>query len=413
MPRVYTTPKKVLLTHERVLGQGSFGQAIAVRGRKGQLYCLKKVRLPANFKERATTLREVHMMRQTCAHPNVITFHDAWISDDQRCLHILMEYCSNGSLHSLIQRFAAERRKFEPAKVTHYAQELAGALRYCHDDLGIIHRDIKSDNVLIDELGTLKLADFGFARVFDATNNLNATICGSPLFMAPEVLMSEAYSFPADVWSMGCILFELMALESPWTLGETSRLAHTLAQRIRAGKIPFESLAYPPPLVDLVRWMLQRDPARRPTAAHIADHLEMRQPPAPLASVVLEAPTRPSSPITTHELAARFIQRSFRQSAGVATPPRPTAPVPSPEPPPEPVLEPSPPRVPTDRPCLAPTKPSRRAELSPRLESLAAPRGIVSVTPGLFPRVGKLRSPPLASPLAPAPLPVVPRPAWV
>lgn len=285
------TPKGTnLFTNERQLGSGQFGDAYAVRHRRTQkLYCLKVIRVrTADDAARQQAVTEVTLMRETCNHPNIVAYHDSWFNGNY--LNILMEYCCNGSLDELIDRFRQEGKRFTEAKITHYMQELSGAFVYCHRDLRIVHRDLKPANILMDEIGTLKLADFGLAKCLDVNTDLCATFCGSPLYMSPEQCDGGSYSFPADMWSLGCILYELMALSSPWIdpVGATNTNHRTnnnnsypaVVQRIKRAQPNYSHLAYPTRLIDLARWMLCPDSSSRASAVRIHEHLQMRSPPA-------------------------------------------------------------------------------------------------------------------------------------
>ncbi len=282
MPRSYTIPTKgVHLEFVRQLGTGQFGVANCVRSRRGELYCMKEVKVQtSNDDAREQVLREVNMMKETCDHPNVVAYHDSWFEFNRLC--ILMEYCANGSLDRLIARFETDKKRFVDTKIVHYMQELSGALKFCHHDLCIMHRDIKPANVLIDDLGTLKLADFGLAKTLDT--GLCATFCGSPLYMSPEQCAGESYSFSADVWALGCILYELMALHSPWLKHRSSRqTVPSLLLKIREARPSYKGILdlYPERLIVLTKWMLHAQVERRATARQIFDHLEMRSPPVP------------------------------------------------------------------------------------------------------------------------------------
>ena len=112
--------------------------------------------------------------------------------------------------------YAKTKRRFMESKVIYFLQELASALRYCHEDLRIMHRDIKPANILLDQLGTLKLADFGLSKSLDPSTDLAKTYVGTPLYMSPEQCAGQPYSFSADMWSLGVVAYELMALRSPW-----------------------------------------------------------------------------------------------------------------------------------------------------------------------------------------------------
>jgi NIMA (never in mitosis gene a)-related kinase len=341
MTRTYYNPNDgASLLFERELGRGQFGIAKAVRNRRGVTFCLKQVSFQLSDQHaKNEVLREVSNMKETFEHPNIITFYDSWFEKGR--LSILMEYCSNGSLDKVIERFYNTDRHFTHQKIIHYMQELAGALSYCHHNLRIMHRDLKPANVLIDEIGTLKLADFGLSKCLDTASDMCATFCGSPLYMSPEQLSGKEYSFTSDVWALGCIAFELMALRSPWTRSRDTRCSYpALMSRIKEADPDYTSLArrYPDRLIGLTKWMLQTSPIKRCCAADISDHLEMRAPPCPkrsfcvqpgevvLLDAIVSPPVVPCLEVNTtlerrnqivedaKQLAVMQIQRSFRSS---------------------------------------------------------------------------------------------------
>lgn len=285
MPRTYVTPSGHTVQYVHALGAGQFGEAKAVKDRKGNMFCLKEVVVKVtDDKAREEALTEVRVMKETCKHSNVIMFYESWFERNRMC--ILMEYASNGSLDKLIQQYTTAGKRFTLSKVRSFIEELAGALDFCHAN-GIIHRDIKPGNILIDQLGSLKLADFGLSRALEP-NHLATTFCGSPLYMAPEQCTAgERYSFPADIWAMGCVVFEIMAFHSPWVSsnGQDPKSFPVLVQRVLYGTPDYGSLTklgYSNRLVDVVRWMLQRKVARRATAADIVELLELRAAPQSL-----------------------------------------------------------------------------------------------------------------------------------
>lgn len=322
-PRTYaTTPGGMALQYDRLLGTGQFGVAHAVRSRKGSTYCLKEIPVKmADDEAMQEALVEVSMMKETCTHDNIVTFYDSWFHNNR--LLILMEYAPNGSLDRLLERCARSRTFLTCIKVAHFVEELAGALDYCHNTLKIMHRDIKPGNILIDELGSLKLSDFGLSKSVGPTNDIAMTFCGSPLYMAPEQLRSNRqYSFPADMWAMGCVVYEIMGLTSPW---RRSDCFATHVIRITSSTPDYAPLVarYPKRLLDTTQWMLQRDVAKRATAAQIVSLLEMRSPPValvdpppPSSSANVEAPPPEPPPPATLDAtlfeAATAIQRSFR-----------------------------------------------------------------------------------------------------
>ena len=258
MPRSYTTPTGTTLHFVRTLGNGQFGIANEVRTRKGVSFCLKEIPVKVSddvAKQQALT--EVTLMRETCNHDNIVTFYESWF--DRNRLYILMEFAPNGSLDKLLEKCLRTRTFLTSKKVAHFVEELASALDYCHNVLKIIHRDIQPANILVDELGTLKLTDFGMSKSLGPTNDLAMTFCGSPLYMAPEQLRTDhIYSFPADMWAMGCVVYEIMNLASPWARDRNPGSPATIMH----GQPSFIWSCFSTS-VDMTRWLLQRKIRRR------------------------------------------------------------------------------------------------------------------------------------------------------
>lgn len=361
MPRTYTTPTGITLHFARALGSGQFGIANEVRTRKGDSFCLKEIPVKVSDEvAKQQALTEVTLMKETCNHDNIVTFYESWFERNRLC--ILMEFAPNGSLDKLLEKCAKTRTYLTSKKVAHFVEELASALDYCHNTLKIIHRDIKPANILVDELGTLKLTDFGMSKSLGPTNDLAMTFCGSPLYMAPEQLRTDnTYSFPADMWAMGCVVYEIMTLSSPWVQGSEPQGFPALVQRIMYTTPSYTSISerYSVRFADMTRWLLQRKIEKRATAFDIVSLLEMRAPPTPLADTVYQPnvtvppvasppvdvsdATETPRPTTTDTLtrrrdivddarrlveAATSIQRSYRLSQQMRrhiAPPRPAA----------------------------------------------------------------------------------------
>lgn len=292
------------LTYIRDLGPGGFGIAKLFKTRSGELVCVKEVHYPSDVETRNQVLNEVRSMELSCKHPNVVTYMDSWVMGSRLC--IMMEYCSNGSLNTLIMKHARRVMHFPLIKITHYLQELADALRFCHEDLRMVHRDIKPDNIFIDGLGSLKLGDFGMSKTLETTTAMCATFCGTPHFLSPEQHVGREYSFPTDIWALGCVFYQLVELREPW---QGCHTFEALSRRIL--KQPeFSSLhGYPPMIIDTALWMLQVDAHLRPTASMLVEHLAPRAPP-PVYKTAVEKIVEDAK-----ILAATRIQTSFRRSA--------------------------------------------------------------------------------------------------
>ena len=310
------------------VGAGQFGTAFLVEeeGKAGVVHCAKEIILRGRVDDaKREAVQEVKLMRETCNHPNIVSYVDSWLEarPGQKAFIVLMEYCSSGSLDKLISKVVQKEHKFNEKRIMHYMQELSGALQYCHDDLHIVHRDLKPANVLIDYTGSLKLADFGLAKLLGASSDLCVTYCGSPLYMSPEQCNGQTYSFPADMWGLGCILYELMSLHSPWRDPAFEGVAvyntvPEVVRRIRTTTPRYSHLRnlYPLSLIDLARWLLQRDAEKRWTASQVCGILSMRAPPPsfPEGMSATHVLQKEENEEALRDLAALLIQKSFRSS---------------------------------------------------------------------------------------------------
>lgn len=333
---VFVTPLGSRVVATARLGKGSFGTAYKVRvtDKRGgtEMLCMKVVKFDyKSSQEREWALDEVRAMRQI-RHENIVRLHTHWFNDAGR-LCILMELCEHGNLQMVIKKHKDMGRRLTEMKVTHYMQELAAALAYLHGELHMMHRDLKPENILVDEFGTLKLTDFGLAK--SNPNALFHTMVGTQLFMAPEQIsmFGDGYSLAADVWALGCILYELMALRSPWLDGtEAPNIAAQLVkQRIRRCSVDWDVVKhYSPKLIDVVGWTLEPDPSSRATAQQLVHLLEMGSRPSCGAERTVSVDADVGTDVGTDadgttddgtatpeqdvEGAVRAIQTSFRRS---------------------------------------------------------------------------------------------------
>lgn len=290
---------------QRMLGKGTFGVVYLVNDFKGREFVIKTVSGLSSQAARTEAKREADILRLSevnRGHPNVIRYHDSFFKGNDLC--ILMEYAPNGNLAEYLNYHRRNGTRIEELDVTHKLRQLLDATRYCHMTLRVIHRDIKPANVLIDRYGTLKLTDFGISKQIRDINMLCNTQAGTPLYMPPEMWSGKKHTYKADMWMLGLVLYEMMALTMPWDTAGI--LMDALAERIRTHPIRTEHLRarYSRDLCRVVLWMLDRDPSRRPTTEEAMALFEMRAPPSEAASDVY------------FTAAAARIQRSFRRSRG-------------------------------------------------------------------------------------------------
>lgn len=191
------------------IGEGSFGKVYKARIKgTGQIVAMKFiVKKGKNEKELKNLRSEIEILTKL-NHPHIITLFDSFETESD--FVVVMEY-AQGELYDIL-----EDDKQLPAKeVQKIAKQLIQALHYLHSNR-IIHRDMKPQNILIGQNGAVKLADFGFARSMSYNTIVLTSIKGTPLYMAPELVQERAYDNRVDLWSLGCILYELYYGKPPF-----------------------------------------------------------------------------------------------------------------------------------------------------------------------------------------------------
>eukprot|EP01062_Namystynia_karyoxenos_P058728 TRINITY_DN50210_c0_g1_i1.p1 TRINITY_DN50210_c0_g1~~TRINITY_DN50210_c0_g1_i1.p1 ORF type:complete len:800 (+),score=226.43 TRINITY_DN50210_c0_g1_i1:89-2401(+) len=260
-----------------LLGQGAYGSVFAAFNEDtGELHAVKSIVISPGDPRLLSVARqiqqEVKMMRRL-KHPNIVRLLGCtWRGGDTPGVDILMEYVSGGSLQGMLQEYGA--LPDEVAKC--YTLQLVEAVCYLHGN-DILHRDLKGANVLVTCEGALKVADFGGAQgtLEEAEGKAEQKLCGTPNWMAPEVLREEGHSKASDVWSLGCTTMEMLTAKAPW---------HGVAPRVMD---VLQLIAGAGPVTDAARSCVKRgggseaaaafvarccekDPGRRPSSASLA-----------------------------------------------------------------------------------------------------------------------------------------------
>eukprot|EP00798_Chlamydomonas_sp_ICE-L_P023850 gene23850-9406_t len=198
----------------KAVGKG--GYAIVYKGIRhedGRVIAVKKVEVfEMTQKKRERCLQEVKLLQQL-THPYVIQMLDAFI--DENMLIIIFEWAPAGDLKRLIKKTAEAGRTLDEASIWAFFAQITDALRYMHQHR-IMHRDIKPANVLVGANGALKLADLGLGRQLSEQTMEAFSKVGTPYYVSPEVVRGAGYDWKSDIWSMGCLLYELACLKSPF-----------------------------------------------------------------------------------------------------------------------------------------------------------------------------------------------------
>jgi serine/threonine protein kinase len=252
------------------LGQGSNGRVYRAERIADCLPCVVKS-IPigtVQLQEKQAILREAQIMRQL-DHPNIVTHYDSFVEDDT--LHIVMELMNRGDLSQKIERLKKGKGSMNEAQVWDIVTQILPAIALMHNKR-ILHRDIKPANIFCDDRGIYKIGDLGLGRVLGAQSIAAKTNVGTPLYMSPEVCGSRPYNDKADIWSLGCLLYEVVRLHPPFRAKSLPELHRNI--------LTTEPPSMPPQISDELRFlvssMLVKDPARRPCARDIMESTVMK-----------------------------------------------------------------------------------------------------------------------------------------
>ncbi|KAJ6742217.1 SERINE/THREONINE-PROTEIN KINASE UNC-51-RELATED [Salix viminalis] len=251
----------------RQIGSGSFSVVWHARHRvHGTEVAIKEIvtnRLSERLQE--SLMSEIFILKRI-NHPNIVRLHDI-IEVPGRIL-IVLEYCKGGDLSMYIQRHG----KVPEAIAKHFMQQLAAGLQILRDN-NLIHRDLKPQNLLLsmsDNNEVLKIADFGFARSLQPSD-LAETMCGSPLYMAPEIMQLQKYDAKADLWSVGAILFQLVTGKTPYTGNNQLQLLQNVVKSTEL-QFPLDNKDLSAGCKDLCRKLLRPNPVERLTFEEFFNH---------------------------------------------------------------------------------------------------------------------------------------------
>ena len=239
----------------KLLGRGSFGEVLLVRLKANQKVYAMKI-LSKNLlklkKQESHTKTERDLMVKVNS-PFIVNIKSAF--QDPSKLYIVSDFMQGGDMFfhmhdGQIVIFKNEKAKF-------YIVELVLALEFLHDN-NMVYRDLKPENILLDEKGHVKLTDFGLSKILDEENDKAFTICGTPQYLAPEVLLKKGYDKTVDWWSLGCVMFEMLSGRLPFAIKRGMKLNARVYER---------GVEFPQNMtneaIDLIKKLLIVDPQKR------------------------------------------------------------------------------------------------------------------------------------------------------
>ncbi|PNI43588.1 NEK5 isoform 2 [Pan troglodytes] len=242
----------------KAIGQGAFGKAYLAKGKSDSKHCVIKEinfeKMPIQEKE--ASKKEVILLEKM-KHPNIVAFFSSFQENGR--LFIVMEYCDGGDLMKRINRQRGVL--FSEDQILGWFVQISLGLKHIHDRK-ILHRDIKAQNIFLSKNGMVaKLGDFGIARVLNNSMELARTCIGTPYYLSPEICQNKPYNNKTDIWSLGCVLYELCTLKHPFEGNNLQQLVLKICQAHFAPISP----GFSRELHSLISQLFQVSPRDRPS----------------------------------------------------------------------------------------------------------------------------------------------------
>ena len=264
-----------------LIGAGSYGKVyIGLNENSGVLMAVKEVEV-CDEKEAKSLQQEIDLMR-SLSHDNIVAYLGSEVDAEQHKLYIFTEWVPGGSISNILQKFG----RLTESVVRNYTRQILTGLDYLHGK-GVIHRDIKGANILVDDRATIKLADFGASkrlflhsteptgRTLDISMSKykgTKSLRGTPYFMAPEVVKQSGHGRKADIWSVGCTVLQMVTGKPPWKAMQFSSVSALLYHICNTNKPPEMPDDISNELRSFLMICFQREPAERPTAKRMLQH---------------------------------------------------------------------------------------------------------------------------------------------
>ncbi|KAF8213133.1 kinase-like domain-containing protein [Mycena galopus ATCC 62051] len=258
-----------------LIGRGTYGRVyLALNATTGEMIAVKQVEMPRtasdkNDSRQVTVVQALKLESETLKvldHPNIVQY--LGFEETPANLSIFLEYVPGGSIGSCLLKHG----RFDEDVTKSFTSQILAGLEYLHSK-GILHRDLKSDNILVEMTGVCKISDFGISKRTDDQNDAHTALQGTVFWMAPEVINTQkkGYSFKIDIWSIGCVALEMWAGTRPWLGDEVVAVMFKLFQAKLPPPVP-DGLVLTPLADDFRKKCFAINPEERPTAAELRRH---------------------------------------------------------------------------------------------------------------------------------------------
>ncbi|KAI9809280.1 MAG: hypothetical protein M1825_002571 [Sarcosagium campestre] len=276
------------------IGHGSFGIIRKVKRKSdGHVLCRKEISYVRMSNKEREQLHAEFSILNSLNHPNIVAYYHREHFKATQDLHLYMEYCGNGDLGRVIKGLKTNNQFAQEEFVWSIFAQLVTALYRCHygvdppavgrsfmskcadarpklaagkGQVMILHRDLKPENVFLGEDNSVKLGDFGLSKIMQS-HDFASTYVGTPFYMSPEICAAELYTLHSDIWSLGCIMYELCAREPPFN----AKTHLQLVQKIKEGKVAPLPKVYSSELQTVIKSCLRVNPLHRPDTAALLD----------------------------------------------------------------------------------------------------------------------------------------------
>jgi len=250
--------------------KGSFGSVFKVKRKKDKEILVWKEVYYGNMseKEKQQLVTEVNIL-QELKNTNIVKYCDKYylyriIDQSKKKIYIIMEYCKGGDMAQIIRKCIKECTYIQESMIWKIFSQILQAINICHTRKQgkILHRDIKPGNIFLDSYNNAKLGDFGLSKILSIGNCFAQSHVGTPYYMSPELIKENKYNEKCDIWSLGCLIYEMAALKPPFE-ASTHLL---LAKKITLGKFERIPIRYSEDLQSIIEKMLKINQNERPSA---------------------------------------------------------------------------------------------------------------------------------------------------
>ena len=242
----------------------AFGSVYIVKRKQdNKIYAMKQVKIVGlSKKERNNAFNEVRILA-SLSHKNIIGYKEAFYDKTSETLNIVMEYADDGDLNTKIKQNIKNKAYFEEDVIWKTLIQILEGLKYLHQKC-IIHRDLKSANIFLTKKGIIKIGDLNVSKIIKRMG-MASTQTGTPYFASPEIWNNQPYDYKCDVWSAGCIIYEMTSFHVPFRAGSMRELYNNIMK----GIYPTIPSRYSEELRKIIKKIIVVNPELRPSANEI------------------------------------------------------------------------------------------------------------------------------------------------